>query len=84
MAHIEVVGANPMGQYNIRLIQLPTSLNDCGSYLSSSIIIDSSGNGSTDVSEALLSGATGVFVVLNWNDNPGDYYFTTQTVNFMN
>ena len=78
-------GATPNSTYNIRLIQLPESLGDCGHFINGpfdgTVTTDSSGNGSTNVQEPVLTGATSVFVDLNNQANPDDF-LTTPVVTF--
>ncbi len=81
---VMVKGATPNSTYNIRLIQLGGA-PDCGSYITGpfdgTVSTDSSGNGSTNVQEPALTGATSVFVDLNNQANPDDF-LTTPGVTF--
>jgi hypothetical protein len=84
---VEVVlkHAVPNTTYNIRVIQLVPDGSDCGSFIlgpfDGTVTTDALGDGNTNIREPVLAGASSVFVDLNGQANPSDF-FTTAVVHF--
>jgi hypothetical protein len=80
IAAVNLMNATPNATFGVRLIQLPPSLNDCGSFTGpyeGTLVTDASGNGSVDVKEPLLAGATGAFLAINNEADPGGNFYTS-------
>ncbi|WP_437747590.1 hypothetical protein WMF39_22840 [Sorangium sp. So ce1504] len=83
IANVVLQGGTANATYNIRLIQTQNGaaiVPEC-TEIDATLTTDAAGNGSTNVQEALLSGANDAFVVLNNQANLFDF-FTTEEVFF--
>jgi hypothetical protein len=80
VAHVVLQGALPDTTYNIRLIQLVPGDLDCAT-VDGTLTTDSSGNGSANVQEPVLQGASKAWVDLN---NAADFtnFYDTEVVSF--
>jgi hypothetical protein len=80
VAAVALKGAEPNTTYNLRLIQILPGAADCGSYaagpFNGTLTTDSLGNGNANVQEPVLPGAGSVFVVLNGQGDPNNFYDT--------
>jgi hypothetical protein len=88
VAAVVLKGGTPNAIYNVRLIQNPPpppppEIDACH-LPSSTLTTDSSGDGSTNVQQAVLPHATSVFVDILINNPPSDTndYFTTDPILF--
>ena len=84
IANVVLESATPNATYNIRLIQILPNDTDCQPFDGpgeAHFVTDAQGNGSVNYQEAVINGATGVFVAVNNAANPGSDFFTTQVVN---
>src|SRR5690348_7038963 len=85
VAAVALKHAAPNTTYNIRLIQILSGDSDCGSYISGpfdgTLTTDDLGNGNANIQEPVLPVASSVFVDINGQVNPGDF-FDTAPVSF--
>jgi hypothetical protein len=75
VAAVVLQGALPNTTYNIRLIQLLPDDSDCHT-VDGTLTTDAWGNGNANVQEPVLPGATSVWVDLNGQLDPDNFYDT--------
>lgn len=75
VAAVALKGALPNTAYNIRLIQILPDDADCHT-VDGTLTTDAFGNGNANVQEPVLPGATSVWVDLNGQINPDNFYDT--------
>lgn len=81
VAAIALTGATPNAIYNVRLIQIGGGVAlDCNT-VDGTLATDSSGNGNANVQDAVIQGATSVWVDLN---NQADFtnFYNTAALSF--
>jgi hypothetical protein len=80
VAAVALKGARPNTTYNLRLIQVLPGDPDCGSYYAGpfegTLTTDALGDGNANIQEPVLPGASRVFVDLNGQSDPNNFYDT--------